>query len=621
MVMKRRILIFLLLFGTFNVPAQNYTDFTVSIPQTDPYQKRCYPVKSGSNFQMEVNVKNNIDANCKVSIYKMCSFVALDYWFSLNNSPISIKKDQTATFKLGVNVPYNIPDRQYIFNACIEGDKNGTTFLSSSLNKFEIIVDNTPPTNLSLTPISNTPNSVTLGFEAWDEMSNNYSVVNNTVGRRGIKQFVIAIKDQNGATVATATCNGTESSWIKAVSSNSLQPNTTYTAYLTATDLAGNSATSAGVQVKTAIAPPANIKAGNTTAVSTVLSWSAINGATAYKVYDVTSGTPVWIATTSSLQQEITNLKMGTLYKFAVSTVSGSEESGKSSPFSVTTAIPKIVGNLTVCNSDIYSIENLPPNSTLQWICENNFLNLAIGQGTPNATFTKKENGKEIIKATINYDGNVFTITKKVNVGTPPIEGIIINNTDYNLYHVCSDCMGNFIDFEDSENNIYNKFEGYLLSWPSLSVLQYSKMFYMGNFPFGYLPQGMYVLKIRGFNDCGVSDWYETEVESSPCANQGSFMKYTIYPNPANTIATLKVTEDGNNKVNYSSTTNKTTKEEITIKTITITDIMGNVVRRQKYMPNTKETQIKVSGLKHGIYLVIVNENTPQQQTLKLAVE
>ena len=56
-----------------------------------------------------------------------------------------------------------------------------------------------PPTDITLTKYSaSSSNSVAFEFDATDAKSKQYSDVNPNVGRKGIKQFTIALKDQEG---------------------------------------------------------------------------------------------------------------------------------------------------------------------------------------------------------------------------------------------------------------------------------------------------------------------------------------------------------------------------------------------------------------------------------------
>jgi len=60
----------ILLTISINLGALAQDDFTVTIPSTDDYDNLCKPVKSGTSFNLTVNVKSNISDTCTISIDK-----------------------------------------------------------------------------------------------------------------------------------------------------------------------------------------------------------------------------------------------------------------------------------------------------------------------------------------------------------------------------------------------------------------------------------------------------------------------------------------------------------------------------------------------------------------------
>jgi chitodextrinase len=190
-------------------------------------------------------------------------------------------------------------------------------------------VDNTPPTDITLSKRSTSSQSITLNFDAFDVMSKKYSDVNPDVGRKGIKQFTLALKDQNDNIVASSTSLGTEPSWHKAVGNSNVQPNTTYTAFVTVTDLAGNSTTSTGLNVTTAPRAPHNLEAASQNHCSVTLTWDASPGATSYKVCNTTVNLSD-VRTTTSTAYTFTGLSANTTYAFYVMAVGPAGESDRS---------------------------------------------------------------------------------------------------------------------------------------------------------------------------------------------------------------------------------------------------------------------------------------------------
>ncbi|MDY0253778.1 MAG: hypothetical protein RBR30_05145 [Tenuifilaceae bacterium] len=252
-------------------------DLTITIPKTDSTAYRCYPVKANTAFGLRSQIVCNANGPFSVNIDRALSFSTYGSWVGIvdDNTPINISTGQTAIFDLAVQPPPGTQDEQYTLPVNIKAYKNGSSVSGFAPAQFVVIVDNTPPTDIALSKRSASSQSVTLNFDAFDVMSKKYTDVNPDVGRKGIKQFTLALKDQDDNIVATSTSLGTEPSWHKAVGNSNVQPNTTYTAFVTATDLAGNSATSSGLSVTTAPRAPHNLVAASPGYCSVTLTWDA----------------------------------------------------------------------------------------------------------------------------------------------------------------------------------------------------------------------------------------------------------------------------------------------------------------------------------------------------------
>ena len=208
-------------------------DLTITIPKTDSTAYRCYPVKANTAFGLRSQIVCNANGPFSVNIDRALSFSTYGSWVGIvdDNTPINISTGQTAIFDLAVQPPPGTQDEQYTLPVNIKAYKNGSSVSGFAPAQFVVIVDNTPPTDIALSKRSASSQSVTLNFDAFDVMSKKYTDVNPDVGRKGIKQFTLALKDQDDNIVATSTSLGTEPSWHKAVGNSNVQPNTTYTAF------------------------------------------------------------------------------------------------------------------------------------------------------------------------------------------------------------------------------------------------------------------------------------------------------------------------------------------------------------------------------------------------------
>lgn len=84
-------------------------------------------------------------------------------------------------------------------------------------------------------------------------------------------------------------------------------------------------------------------------------------------------------------------------------------------------ATPAISGPATVCSQATYAVQNLPQGATVQWSSSNTNIATVSGSGA-NATITKIGNGEVRIFASVN--GNVYTVSRMVWIGTPLIDEI-----------------------------------------------------------------------------------------------------------------------------------------------------------------------------------------------------
>jgi fibronectin type 3 domain-containing protein len=102
--------------------------------------------------------------------------------------------------------------------------------------------------------------------------------------------------------------------------------------------------------VAPAIPIPGNFTATVETASSIRLSWSAVPGATGYKLYRalILGGDYSLIATVQGSSYMNTGLSKGTAYHYKIASVSGAVESGLSAPVSATIAVPAAPTGLTV---------------------------------------------------------------------------------------------------------------------------------------------------------------------------------------------------------------------------------------------------------------------------------
>ncbi|MDR1147030.1 MAG: fibronectin type III domain-containing protein [Spirochaetaceae bacterium] len=125
----------------------------------------------------------------------------------------------------------------------------------------------------------------------------------------------------------------------------------TYFYKVSAVNVAGEGEKSAAASaVAPAIPIPGNFTATVETASSIRLSWSAVSGATGYKLYRalILGGDYSLIVTVPGSPYLNTGLSKGSSYHYKIASVSGAVESGLSAPVSATIAVPAVPTGLTV---------------------------------------------------------------------------------------------------------------------------------------------------------------------------------------------------------------------------------------------------------------------------------
>ncbi|TML23288.1 MAG: hypothetical protein E6G35_14360 [Actinobacteria bacterium] len=170
---------------------------------------------------------------------------------------------------------------------------------------------NPPPTPTGLHVTGTTSTSVSLAWTA-------------STGATGYRVY-------RGTSVTTVT--GTSATIT------GLNPGTTYSFAVSATNSGGESAKSGTVSATTGAGTgnppptPTGLHVTGTTSTSVSLAWTASTGATGYKVYRGTS-----VTTATGTSATIGGLAAGTTYSFAVSATNANGESAKSAAVSATTA-------------------------------------------------------------------------------------------------------------------------------------------------------------------------------------------------------------------------------------------------------------------------------------------
>jgi uncharacterized protein (TIGR03790 family) len=239
---------------------------------------------------------------------------------------------------------YESTDYYYKIQACYTAIPTNCSAQSSAASGSTLAApDTTAPTPVpTLTVGAITQNSVALSWTTSTDVS---SPVTYKVFR-------------NGTQVGSAT-SGTS------ITDSGLASGTTYSYTISACDSVGNCSAQSIARTATTLSAPAvptGVSVGSPTTSSLTVSWSAVTGATSYRVYRMTSSgaldgaMPPFTVSAPALSTTFSGLTAGTSYYYSVSALNAVGESARSSVATGTTSAPQIT---------ISSIELVRTNGTV----------------------------------------------------------------------------------------------------------------------------------------------------------------------------------------------------------------------------------------------------------------
>ena len=266
-------------------------------------------------------------------------------------------------------------------------------------------------------------------------------------------------------------------------------------------------------------------------------------------------------------------------------------------------SLSSLSGPSVICSSttNIYTINNLPSGYTINWSLDNN--NFAYTSSGYQCSVTyggAQEYDFATLTANIYYYSNLKKqITKSIIYGVPPVNAeLLITGGDGIEGRWTSNLMGNTVDIEEifDQPLNYSQYEAnlYRLSpitfEPESTPIRHWNSFNTHE-TLDYIPQGWYLLEVRGINNCGISDWEGAEIECIdtewPRSN-GSETELTLMYNRAGQLLTVSVNHAS------CSTTDNTYTLQLWSET--------NMVR--EYKLNDPVVKIPMAGLKRGLYTV-----------------
>ncbi len=265
----------------------------------------------------------------------------------------------------------------------------------------------------------------------------------------------------------------------------------------------------------------------------------------------------------------------------------------------LTTPILAISGPTVVCSQGTYTIQDLPSGTSIQWSTSNGNLQLISGQGTRTAVFRKNGTGRCTIKAALRSANLNITPTLDVWAGVPKTTvstseykdvtsatvELILNNPATIIDNMVSfSAQGSKIDPRNWALKNYNEnILGLIRDGEYVTIIP--------------LREGSGIFSMTALNDCGTG---------SPAYVTVNVVKrklhLSLFPNPAADVATLKLTEGGDEILSPqgqgSTTRGVTSTYEI--------QLWNGLTMLRSFKTNQLTFQIPIAGLPAGLYFVRV---------------
>lgn len=268
-----------------------------------------------------------------------------------------------------------------------------------------------------------------------------------------------------------------------------------------------------------------------------------------------------------------------------------------------------ISGATEFCQSAVYNISGLPNYLSVHWSTSSP-ISINSGQGTSSVVVHKTANGYGSLNASIRDIVNVSaaTITRyNIYVGPPP--------TTIGSHILFKDPNGNTGSWSSSDYG--NKFSIMTISGPATGPFKAEAYLYRLDNNYNPSQQvwhssnlnltdvivpnysiGWYLLKVRGYNDCGYSDWIEQEIEIIDTSLLNILLNYDASTETLLVTIlepTIRTSERGAS-INQSQSSSCVYDIQLWSST--------NLVK--SYRTDLSKSQISLSGLPKGIYIIRV---------------
>lgn len=614
--MNIRKIVFLLMMSVFVCKASFCEDFSVSVSLTEDNKDFFKPVKAGNSISFSVKIINNRKDTCTVKYIKQC--YTPDSWVNTNVADITLKPKQEGYFQLTIKVPTDAKEGTYTLKLDFEATTKKNGKISFSGRSQNIIIDNSAPVKPNYSVSISSYGIAIFNFDGIDVMSNYYP--NTSASVKGIEKYNITIKNANNAVVKSESKKALD---LSSYYVSNLSPNTKYIISITATDLAGNTSAAIEKEVRTAPKPP-TVNSINAEYTIATISWNNVEGAVGYKIYirkgnagsfTLDNNTPV-----QNNSYTLKGLSSGVKYEcyvIAINVDNVSSDKGNTKTI-CTEGLPTIEGGSQVCSTGSweYKLSKLLSGYTVDWDYSSN-LSLLLSSGSK-AYFRANNTGKSTITATIKSSkcGKIKLTDKIVYAGLPKAPTDILGLNQKTKY-----AAGSQYSFSVAQNTIEvnsyswsatgveiygrNDISSISVITPKMRAGTYDKMFTVwvcaknacGSSSYyserGTVKAGLPVRMVKDstMEEMFISEDIFTEDVSTEVEQSEAVSGCTIYPNPTKDVINIAA---GSNGVNI----------------VEIYDTKGVLQAKHDFVGESNIVSINVAGLKQGVYLVVLNEET-----------
>lgn len=260
-----------------------------------------------------------------------------------------------------------------------------------------------------------------------------------------------------------------------------------------------------------------------------------------------------------------------------------------------------ISGPTQFCNTQTYTIPNLPTGSTVTWtVSDDNYVSKSTsGNDVTLGNLTGNMGMQIVLTATISTICGNVEINKQIILGGASVSWVTFRNGAGGEGYFCTSHSGNTFEPIIPEGApAPQHFEVKMYSYPSLTLVHHQTYTYGGAQLLNFMgTNAYYVFEIRAYDvNCGYSEWFPYEVEFTNCMSERQ--AYNIYPNPASNVINVDL---GGGNMAAKSVANAKPKEY----EVRLFDTKGRL--KLKTVSHGLKAQLNTSSLPSANYFIHIN--------------